>query len=56
MTTRSLRPVSVADLPDDVRERCTTPADAGRALAALAPPITDAQALECARILASAAA
>lgn len=28
-----------------------TPAEAGRALAATAPPITDAQALEAARIL-----
>lgn len=55
MTARSLRPVSVADLPDDVRAACTTPEEAGRALAALAPPITDEQALEAARILASAA-
>jgi len=30
-----------------------TPAEAGRALAAQAPPITDTQALEAARILAA---
>lgn len=32
-----------------------TPTEAGRALAALTPPITDEQAWEAARILASAA-